>query len=132
MSYHLILPFFPEELRELLLDPSISDLMINGTTGVYADRAGVVQQIPLSEPYTNDRLQAAIERVARILGQDLTTQNPILNTRLPDGSRVAVVGAPSSINGPTLTIRKFNRWYTSDELIHSGVCLPMCGIRWSS
>jgi pilus assembly protein CpaF len=42
MSYHLILPFFPEELRELLLDPTISDLMINGTTGVYADRAGVV------------------------------------------------------------------------------------------
>ena len=41
MSYHLILPFFPEELRKLLLDPSISDLMINGTTGVYADRAGV-------------------------------------------------------------------------------------------
>ena len=37
MSYHLILPFFPDELRELLLDPSISDLMINGTTGVFAD-----------------------------------------------------------------------------------------------
>jgi len=120
MSYHLILPFFPEELRELLLDQSISDLMINGTTGVFADRNGVVQHIPLASPYTNDRLQAAIERIARILGQDLSLQNPILNTRLPDGSRVAVVGAPSSINGPTLTIRKFNRWYTSDELIASG------------
>ena len=120
MSYHLILPFFPEELRELLLDPSISDLMINGTTGVYADRDGVVQHIPLSEPYTNDRLQAAIERVARILGQDLTSQNPILNTRLPDGSRVAVVGSPSSINGPTLTVRKFNRWYTSEQLVAAG------------
>jgi pilus assembly protein CpaF len=94
--------------------------MINGTSGVYADRDGVMQHIPLTTPYTNDRLQAAIERVARILGQDLTAQNPILNTRLPDGSRVAVVGAPSSINGPTLTIRKFNRWYTSDELIASG------------
>jgi pilus assembly protein CpaF len=120
MSYHLILPFFPDELRELLLDPCISDLMINGTTGVFADRNGVVQHIPLASPYTNDRLQAAIERIARILGQDLSLQNPILNTRLPDGSRVAVVGAPSSINGPTLTIRKFNRWYTSDELIESG------------
>jgi pilus assembly protein CpaF len=119
MSFQLILPFFPEELRGLLLDPSISDLMINGATGVYADRGGVLQQIPLSTPYTNERLTAAIERVARILGQDLTSQNPILNTRLPDGSRVAVVGAPSSINGPTLTIRKFNRWYTSDELIES-------------
>jgi pilus assembly protein CpaF len=120
VSFELILPFFPEELRALLLDPSISDLMINGTTGVYADRGGIVEQIALSTPYTNDRLHAAIERVARILGQDLTSQNPILNTRLPDGSRVAVVGAPSSINGPTLTVRKFNRWFTSDELIASG------------
>jgi pilus assembly protein CpaF len=120
MSFELILPFFPEELRALLLDPSISDLMINGTTGVFADRGGVVEHIPLSTPYSNDRLQAAIERVARILGQDLTSQNPILNTRLPDGSRVAVVGAPSSINGPTLTVRKFNRWYSSDELVAAG------------
>lgn len=120
MSFELILPFFPDELRALLLDPSISDLMINGTTGVFADKGGVVEHIPLSAPYTNDRLQAAIERVARILGQDLTHQNPILNTRMPDGSRVAVVGSPSSINGPTLTVRKFNRWFTSDELVAGG------------
>ena len=120
MSYELILPFFPEELRELLLDPSISDLMINGTTGVFADRNGVVEHIALQTPYTNDRLQAAIERVARLLGQDLTSQNPILNTRLPDGSRVAVVGSPSSVYGPTLTVRKFNRWFSSDELVQSG------------
>jgi pilus assembly protein CpaF len=119
VSFELILPFFPEELRALLLDPSISDLMINGATGVYADRGGVVEHIALAAPYTNERLQAAIERVARILGQDLTSQNPILSTRLPDGSRVAVVGVPSSINGPTLTVRKFNRWFTSDELIAS-------------
>lgn len=125
MSYELILPFFPDELRALLLDPSISDLMINGTTGVFADRAGVLESIPLATPYTNDRLQAAIERVARMLGQDLTNQNPILNTRLPDGSRVAVVGAPSSVHGPTLTVRKFNRWYSSEDLIRSS-SLPLC------
>jgi len=95
-------------------------LMINGTMGVYADKGGVLQEIPLSQPYTNDKLQQAIQRIARLLGQDLTPQNPILNTRLPDGSRVAVVGAPSSINGPSLTIRKFNRWFSSDELIDSG------------
>ena len=120
MSFELILPFFPDELRTLFLDPSISDVMINGTTGVFADKGGVVEHIPLSTPYTNDRLQAAIERVARILGQDLTQQNAILNTRMPDGSRVAVVGSPSSINGPTLTVRKFNHWFTSDELVASG------------
>ncbi|CAN5512990.1 hypothetical protein BH10ACI4_BH10ACI4_36360 [soil metagenome] len=124
MSYNLILPFFPEEIRTLLLDPTISDLMINGTSGVYADRAGVVEQVKLSEAYTNARLTAAIERVARVLGQDLTSQNPILNTRLPDGSRVAVVGPPASIGGPTLPIRKFKKWYTSDELVESG-SLPL-------
>jgi pilus assembly protein CpaF len=94
--------------------------MINGTSGVYADRGGSIEKIALTTPYSNERLQAAIERVARILGQDLTSQNPVLNTRLPDGSRVAVVGAPSSISGPTFTVRKFNRWFTSDELIQSG------------
>ncbi len=120
MSYDLILPFFPEEIRSLLLDPSISDLMINGISGVYAERAGMIERVALSEAYTNERLTAAIERVARVLGQDLTSQNPILNTRLPDGSRVAVVGPPASIGGPTLTIRKFNKWYTSEELVQSG------------
>ncbi|ADW71398.1 CpaF family protein [Granulicella tundricola] len=120
MSYDLILPFFPEELRTLLLDPSISDLMINGTTGVFADRGGMVERIELKTEYTNERLTAAIVRVARILGQDLTEQNPILNTRMPDGSRVAVVGPPASVNGPTLTIRKFNQWYSSDDLIRAG------------
>lgn len=120
MSFELILPFFPEELRALLLDPSISDLMVNGTSGVFADRGGNIEKIALTTPFSNERLRAAIERVARILGQDLTSQNPVLNTRLPDGSRVAVVGAPSSICGPTFTVRKFNRWFTSDELIASG------------
>ena len=120
MSYQQILPYFPPEIQALLLDDTISDLMINGTRGVFADRNGVVEPVTLQQPYTNERLLAAIQRVARVLGQDLTTQNPILNTRLPDGSRVAVVGAPSSFNGPTLTIRKFNRWYTTDELIASG------------
>jgi hypothetical protein len=107
MSYELILPFFPEELRELLLDPSISDLMINGTTGVYADRGGMVQHIPLATPYTNDRLQAAIERIARILGQDLTTQNPILNTHdvLEQSPGIAVMRDDWSPDSPQVKIQ---------------------------
>lgn len=120
MSFAQILPFFPNELQTLILDPSISDLMVNGINGVFADRDGVVERINLHEPFTAERLVAAITRVARVLGQDLTPHNPILNTRLPDGSRVAVVGAPSSLNGPTLTIRKFNRWFSSEGLISSG------------
>ena len=90
-----------------------------------------LQHIALATPYTNDRLQAAIERVARILGQDLTGQNPILNTRLPDGSRVAVVGPPSSVNGPTLDRPQIQ------PLVHLGrtgrigqYARRMFGMRW--
>ena len=119
-GWERVLPFFEEDLQVLILDPTISDLMVNGTTGVYADRGGVVEHVPLQNEYSVERLEAAIQRVARSMGQDLTHQNPILNTRMPDGSRVAVVGAPSAMGGPTLTIRKFNRWYTTDELIESG------------
>jgi len=120
MSWDLVLGFFPEEMQRLILDNTISDLMINGTTGVFADRNGVVEHIPLASALTTDTLLAATQQIARKLGQNLSDQNPILNTRLPDGSRVAVVGPPASINGITMTIRKFNRWYTSDELIASG------------
>jgi pilus assembly protein CpaF len=120
MSWDLVLGFFPEEVQGLILDATISDLMINGTTGVYADRNGVVEQIPLSCALTTETLLAATQQIARKLGQNLSDQNPILNTRLPDGSRVAVVGPPASINGITMTIRKFNHWFTSDQLIASG------------
>jgi pilus assembly protein CpaF len=120
MSWDLVLGFFPEEVQKLILDATISDLMINGTTGVYADRNGVVEQIPLSYALTTETLLAATQQIARKLGQNLSDQNPILNTRLPDGSRVAVVGPPASINGITMTIRKFNHWFTSDQLIASG------------
>ena len=120
MSWDLVLGFFPEEVQRLILDNTISDLMINGTTGVFADRNGVLEQIPISCALTTDTLLAATLQIARKLGQNLSDQNPVLNTRLPDGSRVAVVGPPASINGITMTIRKFNHWYTSDQLIASG------------
>ncbi len=114
MSYQLILPFFPEELRALLLDPSISDLMINGTTGVYADRSGVVQHIPLSTPYTNERLQAAIERSRPHprTGPNHPESHPQYAPagRLACGRRRCRHLRSMDRRSP---IRKFNRWYTS-------------------
>ena len=120
VGWEKVLPFFTEDLQALILDPTISEIMINGVTGVYAEKGGVIERIPLQNEYSVERLEAAIQRVARMMGQDLTHQNPILNTRMPDGSRVAVVGAPSAIGGPSLTIRKFNQWFTTDQLIEKG------------
>ncbi|MDE3104862.1 MAG: CpaF family protein [Acidobacteriota bacterium] len=120
MSWDLILGFFPEEMQRLILDETISDLMINGTTGVFADRNGVVEPVALRAQLSTETLLAATQQIARKLGQNLSEQNPILNTRLPDGSRVAVVGPPASIHGITMTIRKFNQWYSTDDLIAAG------------
>jgi pilus assembly protein CpaF len=104
-DWEKVLPFFPDELQAVILDPTISYLVINGINGVYADRGGVVEHIPLREKYTIERLEHAIRHIARIMGQEFTRQNPILDMRMSDGSRIAVVCAPAAIEGPSLTIR---------------------------
>jgi pilus assembly protein CpaF len=76
MSWDLVLGFFPEEVQRLILDSTISDLMINGTTGVYADRNGVVEQIPLSCALTTETLLAATQQIARKLGRTSPIKTP--------------------------------------------------------
>ncbi|HET6844815.1 MAG TPA: ATPase, T2SS/T4P/T4SS family, partial [Candidatus Angelobacter sp.] len=67
------------------------------------------------------QLRVAVQNIARSLGDDISEQKPILDCRLPDGSRIAAVLPPCSINGITLTIRKFNtRSFTMDDLIRIG------------
>jgi pilus assembly protein CpaF len=119
MSFELILPFFPQPLQDLILDTTVADLCINGTAGVFVERNGVMSAaagISIGE----EQLSAAIQQIARVLGKDITEQDPILDTRLPNGSRVAALYKPCSPAGVTVTIRKFNRWFTTDELVAIG------------
>ena len=119
MSFDLILPFFPEAIQQLILEEHVSDICINGGSGVYIERQGVMSEV---EGLSMEReyLNAAIEQIARVLGQDINEQHPFLDTRLPNGARVAAVYPPCSPGGATLTIRKFNRWFTTDQLIECG------------
>ena len=119
MAFELILPFFPEALQALILDPAVTDLCINGSSGVYVERQGIMARVEgLFMP--PDHLNAAIEQIARVLGKDITEHDPILDTRLPNGSRVAAVYPPCSPGGATVTIRKFNHWFSSDQLVAMG------------
>jgi pilus assembly protein CpaF len=123
MSFELILPFFPAPLQELILDRSVSDLCINGAGAIFIERNGVMtraQGISMVE----EQLSAAIQQIARVLGKDITEQDPILDTRLPNGSRVAALFKPCSPAGVTVTIRKFNRWFSTTELMAMG-SLPL-------
>lgn len=126
MSFELILPFFPAPIQALMLDESVSDLCINGDRAVFVERNGAMQLVD-GVTMMRDHLNAAIEQIARVLGRDITEQDPLQDLRLPNGSRVAAVYQPCSPNGATVTIRKFNRWFTTSELVEMGT-LP-AGVR---
>src|SRR5258707_5999995 len=118
-GFEPILPFL-NPIEYLLLDPSISEVMVNGPDNIFIEKDGFVssvQGIHLGEK----SLMVAVKNIARRLGDDISESKPILDSRLPDGSRVAAVIPPCSVNGVTLTIRKFNvRHFGVEELIQAG------------
>jgi pilus assembly protein CpaF len=118
-GFETILPFL-KQIEHLILDDSISEVMVNGPNQIFIERAGFiepVQGVSLGEK----SLMVAVKNIARRLGDDISESKPILDSRLPDGSRVAAVIPPCSVNGVTLTIRKFNSHHFGiEELIGAG------------
>jgi pilus assembly protein CpaF len=123
MSFDLILPFL-RPIQHLILDADISEIMVNAGGRVFLERDGVLQEA--TDLHLEERnLQVAVRNIARTLGDDVSEEQPILDARLPDGSRVAAVIPPCSLGGTTLTIRKFqSRFYTADELVRVGMLAP--------
>src|SRR5258707_4885851 len=115
-GFETTLPFL-KPIEHLILDDSISEVKVNGPDHVFIEKQGFV------EPVENIRLgekslMVAVKNIARRLGDDISESKPILDSRLPDGSRVAAVIPPCSVNGVTLTIRKFNaRHFRLQDLV---------------
>ena len=118
-GFETILPFL-KPIEHLILDESISEVMVNGPDRIFIEKAGFLEPVPginLGEK----SLMVAVKNIARRLGDDISESKPILDSRLPDGSRVAAVIPPCSVNGVTLTIRKFNaRHFGVEELVQAG------------
>lgn len=118
-GFETILPFL-RPIEHLILDDSVSEVMVNGPDRVFIERNGFVQHVP-GVTISERTLTVAVKNIARRLGDDISEAKPILDSRLPDGSRVAAVIPPCSLNGVTLTIRKFNsRHFEIEDLIRSG------------
>jgi len=119
MSFDLILPFL-RPIECFLSDDDVTEIMVNPSGRVFVERLGALAEVPdvaLSPKYLN----VAVKNIARLLGDDISESRPILDARLPDGSRVAAVYAPCSVGGTTLTIRKFRRRpFTVADLVHAG------------
>jgi pilus assembly protein CpaF len=118
-GFRLILPYL-RPIESLILDPEISEIMLNSPKDIFIERQGVIEKIQgITIPH--DQLRVAVQNIARSLGDDISEEKPILDSRLPDGSRISAVLPPCSIHGITLTIRKFNtRSFTIDDLIRIG------------
>lgn len=92
MSWEVIIPFLAP-IEPFLRDPEISDILVNGPGRVFIERQGVMHEaegVNLSEK----SLQVAVRNIARVLGDEVSADQPLLDARLPDGSRVAAVLPP--------------------------------------
>jgi pilus assembly protein CpaF len=113
-----ILGFGP--LETLLADETISEIMVNGPEKVFVERKGkiVLSNVTFE---SNEHVMKVIDRIVSPLGRRIDESSPLVDARLPDGSRVNAIIPPLSLNGPTLTIRKFEKDpLTIDDLIRFG------------
>lgn len=118
-GFELILPFL-KPIEHLILDDSVSEVMVNGPDHVFVEKEGFLQEVP-GVSLGERSLMVAVKNIARRLGDDISEAKPILDSRLPDGSRVAAVIPPCSLTGITLTIRKFSsRHFEMEDLIRAG------------
>jgi len=126
-GFELILPFL-RPIEDLILDPDISEIMVNGPERIFFEKDGYVQPAPCRK-LTAESLVVAVKNIARRLGEDISEAKPLLDSRLPDGSRVAVVLPPCSLQGVTLTIRKFNSHrFRMNNLIEMGTLTEEVGL----
>src|SRR5438045_758831 len=95
-------------IQPLLDDPTVSEVMVNGPNLVYAERKGKLQKTDVKFK-DDDHVREVIEQIIRPLGRRVHAKSPMVDGRLPDGSRVNAVIAPCAIDGPSITIRKFGK-----------------------
>ena len=96
-----------ETLRPLLEDESVNDILINGTNSVYVERKGRLEQTEITFPDDSNVLAIAQE-IVETMGRQFDLRRPLADTRLQDGSRVNIIAPPLSIDGTTISIRKFS------------------------
>lgn len=93
-------------LQELLEDPTVTEIMVNGAEHIFVEREGGLYRTECR--FANEqRLRDVIQRIASRVNRVVNEANPIVDARLPDGSRVNIVLPPVALDGPTVTIRKF-------------------------
>ena len=111
-------------LESFLADPDVSEIMVTGTRPIYVERSGKLYASS-SRFLFEDQLRRVIERIVGQVGRRIDESSPMVDARLPDGSRVNAVLPPLAVDGPTLTIRKFAKVPLAvDDLIRLKTLTP--------
>ncbi len=107
-------------IESLLQDPTVTEIMVNNPETIFVERAGKIY--PTDKRFVDqDHLRRIIDKIVGQVGRRVDEASPMVDARLPDGSRVNAVIQPLALNGPMLTIRKFSRDpYTVEDLIAFG------------
>lgn len=122
-SLDRILPFL-KSIEDLLLDPDVTEVMVNeGGRRIFVERDGTIETVSGRTVETRN-LTVAIKNIARACGDEISEMQPLLDARLEDGSRVAAMFPPCAVGGPVLTIRKFTRRYSLQDLVDVGALTP--------
>ncbi len=106
-------------LQELVDDPDVTEIMVNGTDRIFVEKKGQIFQWDRTFSST-EQLEDLIQQVVSRVNRTVNFASPIADARLEDGSRVNVVLPPVALDGPTLTIRKFPEAFDMERLIFSG------------
>jgi pilus assembly protein CpaF len=102
-----------------LADPTVSEIMVNSATEVFVERHGVLYAHDVSFS-SDEAIRAIIDRIVQPIGRRIDDASPMVDARLPDGSRVNAIVPPLALRGPSITIRKFNRNHFSlEQLVQS-------------
>ena len=111
-------------IDRFLKDPEINEVMVNGPSHVYVERRGIIELTDVT--FADEaHLRRIIDKIVSEVGRRVDEATPMVDARLPDGSRVNVVVPPLSIGGPFLTIRRFSvDPYTVDDLVNFGTLTP--------
>jgi pilus assembly protein CpaF len=114
-------------LRPLLLDETVSDIMINGPNNVYVERRGKLERIAVRFR-DNDHIASVAQKIAAQVGRRVDESSPMVDCRLPDGSRVNIILPPLAIHSPCISIRKFpSRRLDMAGMIENGTMTPAIG-----
>lgn len=112
-------------LTELLKDPEITEIMVNGKNEIYIEIDGHVIRDESVSFINNEHIIRTISRIIQPLGRTIDTATPMVDARLADGSRLNAVIPPLSLKGPVLTIRKFKKELVNiDDFLRNGTLTP--------